>query len=121
MQNTRLNDLVDRLLEQFNQWIRNPWRRISVIIISLLLGNFVATVVSTVAGQRAELDVYLAMLLLIFTEITSWLVYRGDTIRDRRTPKGELSAARPLFAEMLNCLKIGLVYGLFVEAFKLGS
>lgn len=121
MQNTRLNDLVDRLLGRLNQWIRNPWRRISVMIISLLLGNFIATVVSTIAGQRAELDVFLAALLLIFTEVTSWLVYRGDAIRDRRTPAGELAIARPLFAEMLNGLKIGLIYGLFVEAFKLGS
>jgi hypothetical protein len=121
MQNTRLNDLVDRLLGQLNRWIRNPWRRISVILISLLLGNFIATVVSTVAGQRAELDVSIAMLLLIFTEVTSWLVYRGDALRDRRTPVGELAVARPLFVEMLNSLKIGIVYGLFVEAFKLGS
>jgi hypothetical protein len=34
---------------------------------------------------------------------------------------GRLSAARSLWVEILNALKIGLTYNLFVEAFKLGS
>lgn len=118
MQNTRLNTLFDRSLGQFGRWLRNPWRRLSVLIISLLLGNFLATIVSTVSGQRAEIDVIVAALLMLFTEAVSWLVYRGDR---RGLQQGAAEAARPLLLELLNGVKIGLTYGLFVEAFKLGS
>ena len=123
MQNTRLNTLVDSILGQLSRWLRNPWRRISVIIISLLMGNFIATLFSTVAGQRASLDVEIAMVLLLATEIINWLVYRGDTVRERRRIQRNdpIAEARPLVIEMLNGLKLGLIYGLFVEAFKLGS
>lgn len=123
MQNTRLNTLVDSIFLQLSRWLRNPWRRISVIVISLLLGNFFATIFSTVAGQRANLDVGVAMLLLLFTEVISWLVYRGDAVRERRRIQENVpvAEARPLLMEMLNGLKLGLIYGLFVEAFKLGS
>jgi hypothetical protein len=118
MQNTRLNTFVDQSLGRFGRWLRNPWRRLSLVIISLLLGNFLATVFSTVAGQTADIDVIMAALLLLFTEVVSWLVYRGD--RGRIQP-GVRDEARPLLIELLNGTKLGLIYGLFVEAFKLGS
>lgn len=115
MQNTRLSTLVDQTLGRFVGFFRNPWRRISLIIISLLGGNFLATTVSTVAGQRAELDVTVSLILVLLTEVVSWLVYAGDR---RRNPASE---QRSLLIETLNGVKLGLMYGLFVEAFKLGS
>lgn len=126
MQNTRLTNLTNSLFGQFNQWLQNPWRRLSLVIISLLFGNFLATVLSTVAGQTADLDVLVSMILLLFTEFTSWLVYRRsavrETQRDRLSARSDQAAiVRPLFLEMLNGIKLGLIYGLFVEAFKLGS
>ena len=52
MQNTRLNTLVDRTVRQFTQWAQNPWRRLSLIIISLLFGNFLASAIATTTGQQ---------------------------------------------------------------------
>jgi hypothetical protein len=114
MQNTRLSTLFDRLSGRFVRFLRNPWRRLSVLIISLLGGNFLATTVSTVAGQRATLDVVVALILVLLVELISWMVYASD--RAALT-----DAQRPLLLEILNGTKIGLTYGLFVEAFKLGS
>lgn len=117
MQNTRLNSLVDVLLERTSRWLQNPWRRTSTLIISLLFGNFLATVIATTTGQTAEIDVLVSMLLVVLVELINWLVYRYR-------PKTDLPsspARRWLGTEMLNALKMGLVYGLFVEAFKLGS
>lgn len=111
MQNTRLNALIDGILGQFGGWFRNPWRRLSLLVISVLGGNFLATAVSTISGQKADLDIVVAALLVMFTELVSWLIYRGR-------PTGE---GRSLGLETLNGLKLGLTYGLFVEAFKLGS
>jgi hypothetical protein len=115
MQNTRLNTLVDGVLGQFGRWLRNPWRRTSLLIISLLMGNFLATTISTIAGQKAEPDVAIAILLVILTEGISWWVYR-DRSRD-----SDAGRANSVTLEMLNGTKLGLTYGLFVEAFKLGS
>ncbi len=110
MQNTRLNRLFDAIGFQVRQWLGNPWRRISLLVISLLLGNFVGTVISTTAGQRANLDVVVAFFLVVVTEVVNGLVYGS-------TPAISGSFLR----QLINSFKIGLVYNLFVEALKLGS
>lgn len=117
MQNTRLNSLVNNLLGQFDRWLQNPWRRFSLVLISLLFGNLLATVVATTTGQTAALDSIVALLLVAVAELVNWVVSRSD----RLFRSTEAPFKRPLFTEMLNAVKIGLTYGLFVEAFKIGS
>lgn len=118
MQNTRLNTLINALGSRLGGWLLNPWRRLSLGIISLLFGNFFAISISSIAGQTADLDVVISLFLLLFVEIVSRLVY--GTSRSVM-PSGAASKPRALFLEMLNAFKLGMVYGLFVEAFKLGS
>ncbi|AKG22970.1 DUF565 domain-containing protein [Calothrix sp. 336/3] len=110
MQNTRLNTLVTTVSERVGQWIFNPWRRISLLIISFLLGFFLGTVVATSAGQKAELDIVVAATLVIISEIGSKIYYR---LWYNQQP--------PPWAECLNLLKVGFTYSLFIEACKLGS
>jgi hypothetical protein len=127
MQNTRLSTLVDTLLGRFSRWLRNPWRRLSMMLISVLFGNFLATTLSTVAGQKADLDVVVSLGLVTATELVSWIYYRGDASRAARRDRlqsqreNDAMAARPLLLDILNGIKLGVTYGLFVEAFKLGS
>ncbi|NJN21162.1 MAG: DUF565 domain-containing protein [Leptolyngbya sp. RL_3_1] len=112
MQRTRLTTLIETLSNRFGRWVFNPWRRLSLVIISLLFGNFFGTAISTIAGQTADFDVFISALLVLGVEGISWLFYRRP-----RQPE-----ARPSLAlEVSNAFKLGLVYGLFVEAFKLGS
>jgi Protein of unknown function (DUF565) len=111
MQNTRLNTLIEDSLQRSTQWLRNPWRRISVLI-SVLFGNFLATAVSTIAGQRAEPDIVAAAIVVIIAEVISWVTY---AVRPRNTEP------RSWIIEALNGLKLGVLYGLFVQAFTLGS
>ena len=110
MQNTRLNSLVDVFTGQLGALFLNPWRRLSLLAISLFFGFFLGTAVSTTAGQTAEWDIVSSGLLVLLTEIISRIFYS----RNRQ-------ARRPLWLEVLNTLKIGLTYSLFIEAFKLGS
>lgn len=119
MQNTRLNTLIGSTVERLVGWLRNPWRRLSVIIISLLFGNFLGTAVATTAGQRAELDIFVAAILVAIIEVINRVVYgsRPATAPSLDRP----NSIAPLFIELSNALKIGLTYSLFVEAFKLGS
>jgi hypothetical protein len=122
MQNTRLNTLIDRLIRQFNRWSQNPWRRLSLIIIGLLFGNFLASAIATTTGQITNPDTIVSVTLLIVTELISWLVYSQSNNNLRRDEDNAIEPApRPLLLVILNSLKLGLIYGLFVEAFKLGS
>ncbi len=110
MQNTRLTNLIDGTADRLGLWLRNPWRRLSVLIISLLLGNFLGSAVSTVSGQRAELDIVIAAVLVAITELVSFIAYRSRP-----------ETGRSLLVQTLNVFKVGFIYSLFVEAFKLGS
>jgi hypothetical protein len=110
MQQTRLNRLFDRLAEGLGDWLSNPWRRWSVLIISLLSGNFLGTAISTISGQTAELDIVVAAILVALTEFVSRVTYGSRP-----------NTARSLVVQIPNALKLGLTYSLFVEAFKLGS
>jgi cellobiose-specific phosphotransferase system component IIC len=121
VQNTRLNTLIDRLSNQFKQWADNPWRRLSLIIISLLFGNFLASTIATSTGQRANLDVVISVTLLTIVESISWLTYSSNFGRRQQLERNSFIGQRPIFIAIINSLKLGLVYGLFVEAFKLGS
>jgi hypothetical protein len=110
MQNTRLNTLFDTAINGLGRWFRNPWRRFSVVIISFLLGNFLGIAIPTVSGQKADLDIVVSAILVTLTELVSRFAY-GTNAETRQS----------LPVQLVNALKLGLMYGLFVEAFKLGS
>lgn len=113
MQRTRLSTLVESTANQFGRWVFNPWRRLSLVIIGFLFGNFFGIAVSSIAGQTAEIDVVISAVLLGLVELISWWVYRR--------PARDANGRRSLPSEVMNALKLGLIYSLFVEAFKLGS
>ncbi|CCQ51754.1 DUF565 domain-containing protein [Crocosphaera watsonii WH 8501] len=110
MQRTRLNTLVEVTQTKFNETFSNPWRRISLSLISVLLGFFVGQAVSITAGQQTYWDITVGIFLLIFTEGISRITY------SRSKKEG-----RSLSLDILNLFKIGVTYSLYVEALKLGS
>ena len=114
MQRTRINILVTSAGEQLELLFINPWRRIALSLISILLGFFMGSAIVTTAGQDAVWDVPAAAILFILIELTSRFVYRY-----RR--KSETNLRFPLWLNTLNLFKIGVTYSLFLEAFKLGS
>lgn len=123
MQDTRLSRILNGSIGQLGGWLRNPWRRISLVGLGLLFGNFLATAISTVSGQRAESDVISSIVVVGLTEAVSWYVYRRSQRPDlMSSDRGQPPLVpEPFVPELLNALKIGLTYGLFIEAFKLGS
>lgn len=107
MQNTRLTIITNQSINRLETWFNNPWRRLSLYIITLLFGFLLASLVSTIAGATSVWDPYIAGVLVILFEAISWLFYR--------------LGRRSLFLDCLNLLKIGMLFGLILEAFKLGS
>lgn len=77
-------------------------------ITCLLLGFLVATVLSTIPGQTGEWSVIAAAIIITSNEIVSKLVYQAKRQED-------------IILVIINDIKIGIIYGLFVDAFKLGS
>lgn len=110
MQNTRLTNLFEAIASRLGQWFLNPWRRLSLLLINFFFGFFLGTAISTIAGQRAVSDILIAAVLVVLTEVTSRIFYSQSFF-----------SRRSLLVESLNILKVGFIYSMFVEAFKLGS
>ncbi len=108
MQDTRLFSLFSSLNNQLSILFNNPWRRFSLIIISLFVGFFAGSAISTTAGQAAQWDISIGAILLLFTELINKFVYSRQL-------------KKYFWIDVLNIFKIGLVYSLYLEAFKLGS
>ncbi len=108
MQQTRLNTLVNSSLLRLEYFFSNPWRRIALNLLAFLLGVFMALSISSTAGQAAKLDISVGILLVLFTEFVNRLAYNRKT-------------KRLFWINLLNIVKIGLVYGLFLQALILGS
>ncbi|TVQ42654.1 MAG: DUF565 domain-containing protein [Gloeocapsa sp. DLM2.Bin57] len=107
MQRTRLDTLVNTQVLRLQTFFSNPWRTISLIFISILLGFFLGIAIVSTAGQAAFWDVPASAVLLIGTEtISRWSYSRKK---------------RPLWMIIVNVLKIGLTYSLFLQAFIIGS
>ena len=117
MQRTRLNSLVEITNSRIELLFSNPWRRIALSLISILLGFFMGSAIVTTAGQDAVWDIPAAAILLAFTELTSRLIYS----RPLRVQKSGLPVRQSLYIDVISLFKIGLTYSLFLEAFKLGS
>jgi LPS O-antigen subunit length determinant protein (WzzB/FepE family) len=110
MQNTRLNTLTTRTAAQLTQLFSNPWRRASLLLISVLLGFFLGSAISTISGQATYWDVVVAAIVVAGIELINRLAYGAPEAVRRSLP-----------TEVLNAVKIGIVYSLCLEAFKLGS
>jgi Protein of unknown function (DUF565) len=128
MQNTRLSNFLGFVAVNVRQLFANPWRRLAVWLIALLLGNFLGSVVTLVVGQVAQSDIGFAVIMLLATELVSWLVYRRRGGVWSRRPgesessvSGDVNSLGNLAIDLLNALKMGFIYSMFVEAFKLGS
>jgi hypothetical protein len=119
MQNTRLTVIANTSIARLGQAFTNPWRRTSLYIISPLFGFFLASIITSVSGAKSVYDPYIAAIVLLLCELISRVVYRGN-IAPPNQEENELKR-RSLFLESLNLFKIGIIYGMFLEAFKLGS
>nr|YP_010835246.1 hypothetical protein ycf20 [Cryptomonas gyropyrenoidosa]WFQ82921.1 hypothetical protein ycf20 [Cryptomonas gyropyrenoidosa] len=82
-------------------------------------GFFLSINLSTVLGQTGDWGIFSSGLLVGALELISKILYKIKKISEQ----GFFLNKKPLFnfIEILNGIKIGFLYGFFVEAFKLGS
>ena len=103
-QSTRLQRSFGGLVQQLETWAANPWRRLSMLSIAALFGFLVGSAITSVAGVLGQMDPVGALIVVLGTEVT---------VRLRR------AGSPTLVEQVLNVSRIGLLYGLFLEAFKL--
>ncbi|MCT0249247.1 DUF565 domain-containing protein [Synechococcus sp. CS-205] len=107
-QQTRLHRQVALLGEQLRSWADNPWRRLSLVLITGLGSFFFGGAVGMLTGALAYLDPLAALVCVVPIEISircrRWLMQRPQ---DRLT------------LQLVDAGRIGLLYGLLQEGFKL--
>lgn len=97
---TGLNDDIETALSK-------PTRIALASSIAILFGFFSATSAATIIGSVADWDPLAAFVLIIWTELFTKFYYSR-----RRTNR---------VLQLINAFKIGLIYGMTVDAFKLST
>ena len=108
IQETGLNNQFARSVKRLETWAENPWRRYSLFLITLLAGFFIGSSIGMINGVLAFMDPVGAMIAVLFIELL---------VRIRRA--WYFSNKKSLVFKITDMLRLGLVYGLFIEGFKL--
>ena len=106
LQSTRLQTSVGEAIQRLDHWARNPWRRLSLLALAGLIGFLFGSAITSVAGVLGQMDPVAALLVVLGAELT---------IRRRRSS----DAALKLPQQLLDLGRVGFLYGLFLEGFKL--
>jgi Protein of unknown function (DUF565) len=91
----------------FEKYLSNPLRLLAAGSIAILFGYFAATAASTIIGSVADWDPLAAAVLLAWTETFTRTYYR--------------TKEKSITLRLLNAFKVGLIYGMCVDAFKLST
>ncbi len=106
LQSTRLQTNVGAALQRLDRWASNPWRRLSLLALAGLIGFLIGSAITSVAGVLGQMDPVAALVVVLGTELT---------IRRRRSSEPSLKLPQ----QLLDLGRIGFLYGLFLEGFKL--
>lgn len=107
-QQTRFQRRIAQAGEALSGWATNPWRRLSLLAIVLLTGFAVGGGLAAVTGALSEIDQISALIIVLLLEAAVRL--RRPLLR--RPSHG-------LTLQLLDMARIGVLYGLFLDAFKL--
>ncbi len=108
IQSTALNRTLNEGLERLEFWAVNPWRRYSMLLIVLLVGFFLGSSIGAINGVLALMDPIGAFFTVLVIEIMVRL-RRNLSYQNRNL----------LSLSILDSGRIGFLYGLLLEGFKL--
>jgi len=89
---------------------------LSIELLSILLGFFASTALSTIPAQTGDWGVVAAAIIVTNQEIISKITYQRNILKYYK-----YNILLSKYLKYCNNIKIGIIYGLFVDAFKLGS
>ena len=107
-QQTKFQLKIVENIQTLTIWAKNPWRRYSISLISLLIGYFIGSSLGMVSAVVELMDPVAAFLSVVFIEI---LIVLRRNFRFKRKNK--------FLVLLLDSLRLGLFYGFFTESLKL--
>ena len=107
-QQTGFHERVAQARAALESWAANPWRRLSLLLIVLLISFSIGGAVGSITGTLAKLDPVGALICVAAIELA--IRARGPLIR---------RGGDALVLQLLDMARIGLLYGLLLDGFKL--
>ena len=107
-QKTKFQLKIVENIQTLSIWANNPWRRVSLSIIILLIGYYLGSSLGMVSAVVELMDPVAAFLSVVLIEI---LIILRRNFRFNRKKKFLLL--------LLDSLRLGLFYGFFTESLKL--
>lgn len=107
-QQTRFQITIAEAGSRLQRWSSNPWRRLSLLLVVLLISFVIGVGLGTITGALGQMDFIAAMVCVVVLEIS---------VRTRRALREGTSDR--LLVQLVDMARIGLLYGLLLEGFKL--
>jgi hypothetical protein len=107
-QQTRFQRRIAQAAEALEGWAINPWRRFSLLLIVLLMALVVGGGLGSITGALAFFDPVSALVAVLVIETAVRI--RGRLLAGRRDR---------LILQLIDMARIGLLYGLLLDGFKL--
>ena len=107
-QQTRFQQRVAQAIAALESWASNPWRRLSLQLIVLLISFSIGGTIGTISGAFSELDPVGALICVSAIELA--IRARGPLLRRQ---------GDRLILQLLDMARLGLLYGLLLDGFKL--
>jgi hypothetical protein len=106
-QQTRFQQRITQAGDLLEAWAQNPWRRLSLLLIILLSAFVVGSSLGAITGALSLFDPLGALVCVLVIEVAGRL--RGRL----------LSQPVRLRLQALDMARMGLLYGLLMDGFKL--
>jgi len=106
-QQTRFHLRVAQASDRLVSWAANPWRRLSLLLIVLLLSFVVGGGLGSISGALSYVDQMTALICVVAIEAAAR--WRGPLLRRHGDRLG---------VQLLDCARMGLLYGLLMDGFK---
>ena len=107
-QSTNLHRNFGEVFVRLERWASNPWRRYSLFLIVLLTGYLVGSSIGAINGVLALMDPIGAFLTVSVLEVMVRLRRSWSSFSKNR-----------ISLNLMDIARIGLLYGLLSEGFKL--
>lgn len=108
LQSTQLQQSLGEASTRLDRWAKNPWRRASLLLIALTGSFMLGNGIPAISGSLNLMDPLASMLSVGVLEVM--VRVRRHWARDHNNHLGR---------QLLDMIRIGLLYGLLLEGFKL--
>ena len=108
-QPTAFSRNILNIINRLDIWSSNPWRKYSLLIIIFLFAFFIGSSIGMINGALSLMDPVGAFFTVILIEIF---------IRFRKL-ESNTKEVSSISRSIIDSFRMGLVYGLFMEGFKL--